>query len=289
MIKQGIFYKKTFFCNFFIRQWLLSYYHLILENIMKKSTGLILAACSVLSFNAIAAKHSYTRNLAIAVDQSDQFIADVGAGSLNIVGADVDEITVKARIYSKKYGSEDKLRDATDKKMQLSLEKKGGSIVLKAIAKQQWISFSSPNIAIDLDVMIPQHMSVEVDDGSGSMVIENIGGDLVIDDGSGSMVIKNIGGSLSIDDGSGSTEIRSVGMDIDIDDGSGEIKIGDVGGSVKIVDGSGSINIDQVDGNVSVDDGSGSIKVDDLAGDFNLIDDGSGSIHVNGKKWNINL
>ncbi len=246
-----------------------------------------MATLCFLSFNTLASQHSYIQNLAIDVDQSKRFVADVGAGSLSVIGADVDEITVKAKIYSDKYSSEDDLRDATEKKMQLSLEQKGGSIVLKSLTKKQWISFSSPNIAIDLEVMIPQFMDADIDDGSGSMVIENIGGNLLIDDGSGSMVINGVGGALNIDDGSGSTEISMVGNNINIDDGSGEIIISDVDGSVNIVDGSGSIQINHVDGSVTVDDGSGSIKVDDLAGDFNLVDDGSGSIHVNGKKWNV--
>ena len=50
-------------------------------------------------------------------------------------------------------------------------------------------------MAINLDVELPENIALQVDDGSGSIEIENIGGPVTVDDGSGSMSIKDIQGN----------------------------------------------------------------------------------------------
>jgi hypothetical protein len=232
-------------------------------------------------------KLSFNRDISMNASDSSKFFADVGAGYLAIQGGDVDEITVKAKIYSNKYGNLDDLQKAFDKYMLFSLERKGSKLVLKAIVKKRSFSFSSPDIAIDLDIIVPRSLNIEIDDGSGNLRVFDIDGKLEIDDGSGSMVIKNIGDNITIDDGSGNLEITNVDGDVRIDDGSGNQIIRNIKGSIYIDDGSGVVDIVKVTGDVSIDDSSGSIKVSELAGNFNLIDDGSGSVHVNGKKWNF--
>jgi len=238
---------------------------------MKKLIYLSAIILFVLAANSYAKNElSFTQDLSIKTGTLNNFIADVGAGSLVIHGAAVSEITVKAKIYSEKYDDIADLKAVFASKMLLTLENKGKSSVLKAMTKKKLFSMSSPNISIDLEIIVPQQMNVEVDDGSGYLKVTDIAGSLQIDDGSGSIYISNIGN------------------DIQIDDGSGNIEISDAKGDVHIDDGSGLINIDRVTGDVSIDDGSGSIKINELAGRFKLLDDGSGSIFVNGKRWVLN-
>lgn len=255
---------------------------------MKKSIFLFFVMLISVNINANN-EMSFNQDLSINVSNSNKFFADVGAGSLSVRGANVDEIEVKATIHSSnhssKFDSIEDLHDAFDKYMVFTLDKQGSTIVLKAIAKKKWFSFNSPNISIDLEIIIPQNMNVEIDDGSGKLTVADIDGKLVVDDGSGHMTIKNIGDDVEIDDGSGSLEISHVKGDLHVDDGSGNLIIKNIEGSVYIDDGSGFVNISNVLGDVSIDDGSGSIEINELAGRFNLIDDGSGSIRVNGKRW----
>ena len=238
---------------------------------MKKSIYLSVIILCVLAVNSYAKNElSFTQDLSIKAGALTKLIADVGAGSLVIRGADVSKITVKAKIYSEKYDDIADLKAAFASKMLLTLENKGKSAVLKAMTQKKRFSISSPNISIDLDIIIPQQMNVEIDDGSGQLKVTDIDGSLQIDDGSGSIYLSNIG------------------SDIEIDDGSGSLEISDVNGDVHIDDGSGVINIDRVAGNVSIGDGSGSIKINELAGDFKLVHDGSGNVFVNGKRWVLN-
>ncbi len=235
---------------------------------MKKAQQILLTTLLLTTQFALARSEiSFEKELNLGASDSSNIFIDIGGGSLKLRGADVEEISVVARIYSKEYSSLEKLKAIFNDKMELSLSQKNSSVVLKALNKKRIFSFSSPNIAVDLDVVIPNHFKVEIDDGSGAMTIANINNSLEIDDGSGSITIKNIIGNVFIDDGSGNSNLTNVDGNITIDDGSG------------------TINIDYVTGDVTVDDGSGSIIINNLQGQFNLEDDGSGSIRVNGKNW----
>jgi len=211
---------------------------------------------------------SFNQNLSIDANKISFFEIDVGSGSLNVKGDNINQIEVRATIKSKKYSDVRDLQEAFESKMRFTLENSGSKAKLKAGNKKtSGFNFKNPNIQIDLEVIVPNNMNLFIDDGSGSMYIADINGDVEIDDGSGSLEIENIRGDLLIDDGSGSQKITNID------------------GNVVVDDGSGSIDMKYITGNATIDDGSGSINIEELAGRFKLIDGGSGKIYVNGQKW----
>ncbi len=250
---------------------------------------ILLSIFLILSFFSLTTSakqpHSFDRNLAINAGNTKNVFIDVGAGTLFVKGEDVHEITIHAKVHSKEYNTIDDLQEAFENKMIFSLDETKSTIVFKAITKKKLFMMNNSNIAVDVDIIVPINMNVEIDDSSGSMKIVDINGNLEVDDGSGSTLINNIGGNLAIDDGSGNLTIDTIDGDVAIDDGSGTQTLSNITGSVIIDDGSGKINITNVSGNVTIDDGSGSINVEQLAGNFKLIDGGSGHVYVNGKKW----
>lgn len=182
-----------------------------------------------------------------------------GAGSMDVTGVQgLDKITLKATIVVPDK-DEEAARKIIEKRMVLSLERDGDRAELKADFKEGLMGWGSSGY-IALEVHVPQGMAVNIDDGSGSLEVIDVAGDVTIDDGSGSIDVRNVA-SLRIDDGSGS------------------IKVMTASGDVSIVDGSGSITVKHVSGSVSVDDGSGSITVSDVENDLIIVDDGSGSLN----------
>ncbi len=170
---------------------------------MKKISYGILILCT-LAFNVWAfGELSINKQLSIQSNKAKEIFIDVGAGNLNVSSGDIDDIIVNAKVYSKKYRNIDDLNDAFENKIVFSLKEKGSTIVLKALNKKSFFGYNNAEISIDIDVVIPRKMNVEIDDGSGDMWITDIGGTLKIDDGSGSTKIDNIGNSIFIDDGSG--------------------------------------------------------------------------------------
>ncbi|MBY5921647.1 DUF4097 family beta strand repeat-containing protein [Ferrimonas balearica] len=158
---------------------------------------------------------------------------------------------------------------------------------------------------IDMVVKVPAEMALDLEDGSGELVILGMAGtlnvvdgsgdltidggqELVLNDGSGDARISNIQGNVEVDDGSGELWLSAIGGDLTLDDGSGDLSVQQVAGRVTIEDGSGDLSVEQVEGMVTVDDGSGDIQVRQTGG-FNLIDGGSGGLSLEQVNGSVTL
>lgn len=253
---------------------------------MKK---ILITAC-LLGISSIAwGEVSEQRELSLDAAGLSSLRADVGAGSLEIIGiADATSIDVVATIVIDT-SSEDKANKILTSRIKLTLEQVGDKAVLVAAADNVTFRLfgSSPQVLINLKVTVPQGFSLDIDDGSGSTLVRNIGGNVKMDDGSGSIDFESIGGDVLVDDGSGELRIHDVGGDLAVDDGSGSINISMVAGQVDVDDGSGDLDIRQVNGNVYITDGSGGITVTDLESDLVIKESGSGSLVINGVKGNV--
>lgn len=219
---------------------------------------LVMAMFTVSLAHAGWSDYEEVRDLHLDADGISQLRINAGAGSMDVTGvAGLDEINVRATIVVPNEDEDDAVR-VIEKRIRLSLKKSAGVAELEAWFKSGLMSFgSSPYIV--LEVSVPQGMAVNIDDGSGSIDIVDLAGDITIDDGSGSIDIRNV------------AHVR-------IDDGSGSIDVVNAAGNVSIVDGSGSISVEHVQGSVTIDDGSGSIEVSDIDSDLIIVDDGSGSL-----------
>ena len=198
-----------------------------------------------------------------AAGVSDFFI-DAGAGSMTVKGdASVDSITVTATVQVET-GNDEKAQKIIAKDLTLSLDRDGDRVVLKSFFDNG--GWGDTSGSVKLEVLMPAGIQLRVDDGSGSIVIEDVEADVKIDDGSGSLKVYNVG-AVEIDDGSGSIEIEGATGDVSIIDGSGSIKVEKVGGSVRIDDGSGSISVSDVEKDLIIEeDGSGGLSVSNVRG-----------------------
>ncbi len=204
------------------------------------------------------------RELDVDAAGASHFFIDAGAGSMTVKGdASTDSIKVTATIQVET-GNDEKAQKIIAEDLTLSLDRNGDRVVLKSFFDNGgWGDIGG---SVRLEVVMPAGISLRVDDGSGSMIIEDIEADVEIDDGSGSLKVYNVG-ALEIDDGSGSIEIEGASGDVSIVDGSGSIRIKKVGGSVTIDDGSGSINVSDVEKDLIIEeDGSGGLSISNVRG-----------------------
>lgn len=188
------------------------------------------------------------------------------SGSLEVQGlSGADEIIVKA-IVQVPGKSDEKAQKIIADDLILVLEKKGDKAVLKGYFDGNNWSWGD-SASVRLEISVPDRFALEVEDSSGSIVINDVSGDIEIDDSSGSIKMSNVGGSVDIEDGSGSISVDGVGEDIAIEDGSGSITVRHVQGSVTVDDGSGSVNVKDVGKDLIIkDDGSGSINYSEIQG-----------------------
>ena len=225
-----------------------------------------------LLFSAFGSEYSTSKKLEIDGESITTLRINCGSGFLKVYGKDQQQkIEVEADIRIENVDKDD-IDKFLERGLILELEKRGSKAILNSEANQSfWESmFSSrPRVTVNLTVTVPAKINLDVDDGSGLILIENIQGD------------------LKVDDGSGETTIREVAGDVWVDDGSGELKISEVGGDVDIDDGSGKITIDHIGGNVTVDDGSGSIDINDVKKNVTIVDDGSGAVNISNVQGKI--
>lgn len=192
---------------------------------------------------------------------------DSGAGTLKVAGsASADKIEVRARIRTEGR-DDDEQADFIADHMTLTLEKRGDRAVLTSAIESQGGFFFSRDAGIDLDIVLPKSLTLDIDDGSGEIAVMDIDADVMIEDGSGRILVERVAGRLEIEDNSGEIEIRDITGDVSIDDGSGEITIVKVEGSVTVDDGSGRIEIRDVGRDVLIEEaGSGGVRIDNVKG-----------------------
>ena len=181
----------------------------------------------------------------------------------------IDEIRVEATIYVPAR-NDARAQERIDSDMVLSLEQDSDVAELKAWFENGVFGWGdSPSISLVVEMPVSMHL--RIDDGSGSMEVENVRGDVYVDDGSGSLRLENVGGFVEVDDGSGSITIIGVGGDLSINDGSGGIDVRGVAGSVTVDDGSGGIDVRDVERDFTVvDDGSGGVDYSNIGGDVDI-------------------
>lgn len=222
------------------------------------------------------------RSANIEASAGDRLALVARAGALRVEGRPgLSRVQVRGRACA---SSEDLLE-----KLRLETGRSGGVVRVEVPEFDTGWNWGRDTYArLDLVLEVPAGMAAEVHDGSGEAILRGLGR-LRVEDGSGELTIEDIGGDVAVDDGSGELRIRGVRGDLTIEDGSGEITIADVTGSVSIEDGSGGVEIAGVGGAVRVDDGSGSITVEDVKGDFTVTDDGSGSIRHSGVRGRVQI
>ena len=233
-----------------------------------KKTIVLLVLCVVLA-GAVSAFET-TKTLNLAAQSILRLDIRAGAGSLTVTGREgLAAIEVRAEVVAPEVRDKD-MEEYIRDRVELTLEKRGDIAVLVGRIRDNGRLFHfGENARIDLTVTIPKTMALDIDDGSGDMVVEDLAAALRIEDGSGSIRVVRVAGNVRIDDGSGGLEVSDVTGDVTIDDGSGEVRVRRVGGTV------------------TLDDGSGGIDIEDVEKDVRLINTGSGGVDVSGVKGQV--
>ncbi len=236
---------------------------------------------------AFAENYHETRNLEMPAGGLQVLSVHCGPGDLTLKGVEgAGSIQVIAEIETEGTDQEE-FQLLADKLIQLDLKREydrallTGNVVIPPLA--------NIDARIHLKIQVPANMNIRIIDGSGSIDIANIIGNLSIDDDSGAIRIENITGRIRIEDGSGDIEIQDVQGRLEIVDGSGEIVIQQVTGDVTINDASGGIEINDIGGSVTISDGSGSIDIYRVKKNVFIREAGSGELDIDGVQGKVTI
>ena len=228
-------------------------------------------------------RHEAQRSANIELNGARLLAVRAGSGSLKVEGkAGLNRIVVRGRACASHADLLEEIR--------LDTRREGGDIVVEANTREGrgWNFDDGGSARLDVVIEVPARMALEIDDGSGSIDLSNVGA-VRIADGSGDIVANDLHGEVRIRDGSGGIRLIDVAGRVQIDDGSGEISLVNVGGAIDIDDSSGEINIRVARNNVRISDSSGGIDVTDVDGDFVVTDDSSGGIDYDNVKGRVDI
>ncbi len=230
-----------------------------------------------------------TRDLSVSAEDVDEFVVDVGAGSLEIRGLDdATEITVTGQIWLQDHPSDlEAVKPVVDRHVEIDLVTRGDRARLTTSTSDPGFGYSLPHV--DLVVTMPARLALDIRDRSGFIVVENVNADLKLRDDSGSINVSDVDGDVEIDDKSGSITVTNAAKSLNIEDSSGSIDVESVGADLVIDDGSGSIRVRDVRGNVTISDGSGSINVARIGQDLLVLESGSGSLSYGDVEGNVSV
>lgn len=163
--------------------------------------------------------------------------------------------------------SREELLDQT----QLHVRRAGNVIQVEAQMPEEFSGIGIFYAYLDLQVVVPAGLPVEITDSSGDMSIDGVS-------------------VVRIDDSSGDILVEDATATVRVSDSSGDIVIRGARGVHVARDSSGDIGIERVTGNVLIEqDSSGDVLVSDVGGSFELLSDGSGQVRVTDVKGTVRL
>jgi hypothetical protein len=231
---------------------------------------LAMLALAVLPTVAWAQDYDEPRNATVNAAGATSIKIEARAGQLRVTGrADITEVRVRGTARASSRGL---LGD-----IKLEAVRNGNEVTVRAIIPEHREDSRDRNwnseALLDLVIEMPAALALDIEDSSGDMTVEGVGGKTHIEDSSGNIRVRDAGSDVWIDDSSGGIDVRGVKGSVDIDeDSSGEIEVYDVTGSVRVGrDSSGSIDVSRVGGDFVVEhDGSGSIDYDGVKGKVDI-------------------
>jgi hypothetical protein len=198
-----------------------------------------------------------------------------GAGDLEIRGGDDrSEAVIRGRVC---VSDEDWLAES---RVDTTRGKNAEVVVELPELASSWSLMGSTYAYIDLEIIVPDNIQLDIKDSSGDVEIEGVSS-LTLKDSSGDVRIEDIEGAVFLNDSSGDLVLEDIEGDVTVDsDSSGDIRGRDVEGSVLVRrDSSGDIRFIDVGRDFTVErDSSGDITAKGVGGNFKVLADGSGDI-----------
>jgi len=226
--------------------------------------GILLLSGCVFHISPSVASVKQTQQLSLPSNNLEYLNVLSGAGSLEIKGSETaTSISVNATIYT---------ADIEDE-YELTLEQNGKQAKLVAQNKSRnGISFySGQSPSINLVITVPSNLNLDIDDGSGDILINAMQSNIDVKDGSGDLTISGAK-NLTIDDDSGEVNLENIAGNLELTDGSGNIHINNVSGNATIEDGSGDIRVNHAKGLTITESGSGDVSIDNISGSVKVAD-----------------
>jgi len=242
----------------------------------------------LLPFSLQASDCEYSKDISQKLDLagSEELAVMAAAGDLRVRGVSGStQAVIKGKVCASKQEWMEQSRVETQGGKRAEIN------VVLPDTDGNWSLMGNSYINLDLELEVPDLISLDVKDSSGDIDIRGVGA-LAVKDSSGDIDIEDSTGPVTVRDSSGDIELNDIERQVTIEsDSSGDIRGSDIRGSVLVVsDSSGDISFRDVKENFIVErDSSGDISAVRIGGDFRVESDGSGEIDARDVKGSVDI
>jgi DUF4097 and DUF4098 domain-containing protein YvlB len=229
-------------------------------------------------------KYERTVQQQMPLEASSTVVTKTSFGSITVVGSDVTDCNVTAKIFAQA-PTEQEAQEIAEQ-VQIKLEKIGNTLEIKAEKPKLQRNRS---IGVSFNIIVPRQTSVECSSSYGAIELSDLEGYVKGKTSSGKINSENIQGSTQLKTSYGSITCKNIsGDNIYLKSSSGSIKAENIRGSVELDTSYGSITCnDFSDGDIKLKTSSGKISLSKTSfGDCN-VDTSYGSITSNELKGNL--
>ncbi|MGI9265301.1 MAG: DUF4097 family beta strand repeat-containing protein [Gammaproteobacteria bacterium] len=217
---------------------------------MSARTQFFATIVAFLASLAAADVHAEDISRSFDVQPGGELEIDTDVGSIDIVTADVNTVTIDVRLRG---------QDAEEFNLEFSQSKDG--VRLRGRAESRFMNHHHRDLSVRIQATIPKQFNLNLDTAGGSIDIADLDGRVKADTSGGSIDLGVISGKVRVSTSGGSIEIEEGGEDVLADTSGGSITIGKAAGRIDADTSGGSIRIGRGDGAIKADTAGGSITI----------------------------
>jgi hypothetical protein len=196
----------------------------------------------------------------------------VGAGLIDIVGADATSATVEVSPYDESSASRTAAAET-----RVAFDRGRLTVESPDRGAGGWIRRSGQ---VRVSVRLPQQSTVSVTTGSADIRLDGPLGAAEVQSGSGDLSAGHVAGDLTFRTGSGDIQVTEIGGHLRGHTGSGDVAVRLAKGPAEVKTASGDVTIDAADAAVWASTASGDVQVRTLRGDTAKVTTASGDVSV---------
>ena len=209
---------------------------------------------------------------------------ETGAGDISVKAGNDDSTRIQVKL-AVSAGSQEKA-DELFQRIEVDIAETGSGVQVRVLNSHtssfwSWI-FRRKAPTVEVYAVCPQYSDLNLDTGSGNILVSNVEGEIVLDTGSGDVSANELGGSVVADTGSGNVSINALNGNFTGDTGSGDIRVTGLNGNFDGEAGSGNIQARGQISSFTAATGSGDVTIETTLNnpDPSKVATGSGNIDL---------
>lgn len=184
-------------------------------------------------------------------------------GTIKVNKSDSDTITIKTKVHVRNLNSQQANDEAKNWTPHIT---KGSTFRVEFDSS---LASSSKINGVDLEILVPQNVSLQLLANNGNISVQDHAGDVVVSAELGKIDLEQIKGKATIEENDGQIVASNIDGDLEVKSNKGRIDVDNVKGNASLKSTYGPIRVAKIGGALQVDCEDGDIQINDVKGNVN--------------------